>query len=155
MWKKIRIYVISAGIALTVGGISAFITKDGMEKYGTLRQPPLSPPGWVFMAVWTALYILMGIGAARIYISDDPLRKKALALYGMQLLVNLFWPILFFLLEVRLFAFLWLLILLGLVIWMSVSFRRADKTAGLLQIPYVVWLLFAAYLNLEAYLLNG
>ena len=155
MWKKVRIYAISAAVALAVGGISSFITMDGMEKYKYLRQPPLSPPDWVFIGAWVVLYILMGIGAARVYIIGDPSAGKSLVLYGLQLMVNFFWPILFFLLEARLFAFLWLLILLGLVIWMKIYFGRADKIAGQLQTPYIAWLLFAGYLNLGAYLLNG
>ena len=155
MRSKIKTYVISIAAALAVGGLSALLTGDSMEKYKALNQPPLAPPGWVFPIVWTILFVLMGVGAAMVFLSDSSSKKKPIAIYGLQLLVNFFWTILFFLLEARLFAFFWLLLLLGLAIWMEVSFARVNKTAGLLQIPYILWLLFAGYLNLAVYLLNG
>ena len=155
MRSKIKTYVISIAAALAVGGLSALLTGDSMEKYKALNQPPLAPPGWVFPIVWTILFVLMGVGAAMVFLSDSSSKKRPIAIYGLQLLVNFFWTILFFLLEARLFAFFWLLLLLGLAIWMEVSFARVNKTAGLLQIPYILWLLFAGYLNLAVYLLNG
>ena len=155
MRSKIKTYVISIAAALAVGGLSALLTGDSMEKYKALRQPPLAPPGWVFPVVWTILFVLMGVGAAMVCLSGSSSKKKPIAIYGLQLAVNFFWTILFFLLEARLFAFFWLLLLLGLAVWMAVSFARVNKTAGLLQIPYILWLLFAGYLNLSVYLLNG
>lgn len=155
MRSKIKTYAISIAVALAVGGLSALFTGDSMEKYKALRQPPLAPPNWVFPVVWTVLFVLMGVGAAMVCLSGSSSKKKPIAIYGLQLLVNFFWTILFFLLEARLFAFLWLLLLLGLAVWMAVSFGRVNKTAGLLQIPYILWLLFAGYLNLAVYLLNG
>lgn len=155
MRSKIKTYAISIAVALAVGGLSALLTGDSMEKYKALRQPPLAPPGWVFPVVWTILFVLMGVGAAMVFLSGSSSKKKRIAIYGLQLTVNFFWTILFFLLEARLFAFFWLLLLLGLAVWMAVSFARVNKTAGLLQIPYILWLLFAGYLNLAVYLLNG
>ncbi len=155
MRSKIKTYAISIAVALAVGGLSALLTGDSMEKYKALRQPPLAPPGWVFPVVWTILFVLMGVGAAMVCLSGSSSKKKPIAIYGLQLTVNFFWTILFFLLEARLFAFFWLLLLLGLAVWMAVSFARVNKTAGLLQIPYILWLLFAGYLNLAVYLLNG
>ena len=155
MRSKIKTYAISIAVALAVGGLSALLTGDSMEKYKALRQPPLAPPGWVFPVVWTILFVLMGVGAAMVFLSGSSSKKKPIAIYGLQLTVNFFWTILFFLLEARLFAFFWLLLLLGLAVWMAVSFARVNKTAGLLQIPYILWLLFAGYLNLSVYLLNG
>ena len=155
MRSKIKTYAISIAVALAVGGLSALLTGDSMEKYKALRQPPLAPPGWVFPVVWTILFVLMGVGAAMVCLSGSSSKKKPIAIYGLQLAVNFFWTILFFLLEARLFAFFWLLLLLGLAVWMAVSFARVNKTAGLLQIPYILWLLFAGYLNLAVYLLNG
>jgi len=155
MRSKIKTYAVSIAVALAVGGLSALLTGDSMEKYKALRQPPLAPPGWVFPVVWTILFVLMGVGAAMVCLSGSSSKKKPIAIYGLQLTVNFFWTILFFLLEVRLFAFFWLLLLLGLAVWMAVSFARVNKTAGLLQIPYILWLLFAGYLNLAVYLLNG
>ena len=155
MRSKIKTYAVSIAVALAVGGLSALLTGDSMEKYKALRQPPLAPPGWVFPVVWTILFVLMGVGAAMVCLSGSSSKKKPIAIYGLQLTVNFFWTILFFLLEARLFAFFWLLLLLGLAVWMAVSFARVNKTAGLLQIPYILWLLFAGYLNLSVYLLNG
>lgn len=155
MRSKIKTYAISIAVALAVGGLSALLTGDSMEKYKALRQPSLAPPGWVFPVVWTILFVLMGVGAAMVCLSGSSSKKKPIAIYGLQLTVNFFWTILFFLLEARLFAFFWLLLLLGLAVWMAVSFARVNKTAGLLQIPYILWLLFAGYLNLAVYLLNG
>ena len=155
MRSKIKTYVISIAVALAVGGLSALLTGDSMEKYKALRQPPLAPPGWVFPVVWTVLFVLMGVGAAMVCLSGSSSKKKPIAIYGLQLIVNFFWTILFFLLEARLFAFFWLMLLLGLAVWMAVSFGRVNKTAGLLQIPYILWLLFAGYLNFAVYLLNG
>ena len=155
MRSKIKTYAVSIAVALAVGGLSALLTGDSMEKYKALRQPPLAPPGWVFPVVWTILFVLMGVGAAMVCLSGSSSKKKPIAIYGLQLAVNFFWTILFFLLEARLFAFFWLLLLLGLAVWMAVSFARVNKTAGLLQIPYILWLLFAGYLNLSVYLLNG
>lgn len=154
MRRRVKTYVISIAVALATGGLSALLTGESMEKYGALRQPPLSPPGWIFPVVWTILFILMGVGAAMVCLSDSQ-GKKPIAIYGVQLLVNFFWTILFFLLEARLFAFLWLLLLLCLALWMAISFGRANRTAGLIQIPYILWLVFAGYLNIGVYLLNG
>ena len=152
--KHKKVYIISIAIALAVGGLSALLTRDSMESFAALNRPPLSPPGIVFPIVWTVLYTLMGISAARIWLSNDPDLPDALFLHGAQLFVNFFWSIFFFNLELYLFSFFWLLLLLALVTAMTVRFYRIDPTAGLLQLPYILWLLFAAYLNMGIYLLN-
>ncbi len=153
-WKTIRPYVVSAAIALAVGGFSALLSRGGMRAFEMLNKPPLAPPAAVFPIVWTVLYILMGVGAARVYLSAEPTRRDALFAYALQLFVNFFWPILFFVLEMRLFAFFWLLLLLALVIGMTLLFYRSSRWAALIQVPYIVWLLLAGYLNLGVYLLN-
>ena len=95
--KRIKIYCISILIPLAVGGLSALLTRNGMEKYAALSRPPLSPPAILFPIVWAVLYILMGISAARIFEnSNGPERKKALWLYAVQLIFNFFWSIFFF-----------------------------------------------------------
>ena len=152
--SKIKVYSISILIALAVGALSAFLTRGSMEKFSALNQPPLSPPGWLFPVVWSVLFVLMGIGAAIVWLSDSPYRDKALKVYTLQLVVNFFWSIIFFNLEARLFALLWLFLLLGLVLWMFILFRKISPLAAYLQIPYLLWLLFAAYLNAGVYLLN-
>lgn len=155
MWQKLKPYIIFVGSALAVGGLSALVTWNSMDNYARLVQPPSAPPGWLFPVVWTALFILMGIGAARVYIAGGPYRSVSLALFFTQLAVNFCWSIFFFRLEARLFAFVWLLLLLTLVLFMTAEFKKSDKTAALLQIPYILWLCFAGYLNLVIYLLNG
>lgn len=152
--KKVWTYVISALIPLVVGGLAGLLTMDSMKEFEQLAKPPLSPPGMLFPIAWSILYILMGIGAARVYLGDDPSRQEALFVYALQLFVNFFWTILFFGFEMRLFAFFWLLLLLALAIFMTVQFKKTAKWAAYLQIPYLVWLVFAAHLNLGVYLLN-
>ena len=157
MWNKIKPYVISIAIALAVGGLSALFTKNNMEMYGNIAKPPLSTPGWVFPVAWGILYVLMGIGAAQIYINrsgKEEDARSALFVYGLQLLVNFFWSIIFFNMQAFLFAFIWLIILWVLVIVMIIMFKRVNKTAAYIQIPYLLWVTFAGYLTLAVYILN-
>lgn len=143
-------------IPLLVGGVSAFLTKGGMENYSALNQPPLSPPGWVFAVVWTILYTLMGISFYLVIQSGAEEMKinSALAVYVYQLLVNFLWPTFFFNLAWYLFAFIWLVLLWILVLIMIIRFFHISKPAGMLHIPYLAWLTFAGYLNLGIWLLN-
>lgn len=150
-----RAYLISVGIALGAGIVSALVSMGGMKDYEALDRPPLSPPGWLFPVVWTILFVLMGVSAARVWLNTPEARPKALKTYALQLLLNILWPPLFFVFGLRLAAFVLLLVLLAAVIVMTVQFRRIDRTAAYLQIPYIVWLVFAGYLNLAAFILNG
>lgn len=154
--KKSRtaVYAVSIGIALAVGAVSALLSMKGMKEFASLKQPPLSPPGWLFPVAWTILYTLMGISAARVYLADTQETKKALTVYAVQLFVNALWSPIFFSLELRLVAFIWLLMLLALTVYMTGLFKRIDATAGNLQFPYIIWLIFAAYLNLGVFILN-
>ena len=157
MWKKIKPYVISVAIALGVGALSALFTRGNMDIYDRIQTPPLAPPGILFPIVWSILYTLMGISSAIIYIKgrDENIPVyEALRIYAIQLVVNFFWSIIFFNLEAFLFAFLWLLLLWVLIIIMIVKFYKIDKTAAYLQIPYLLWVTFAAYLNFAIFLLN-
>lgn len=143
-------------LAEAAGGLSGWLTRNGTAIYSqTIIQPPLSPPGWVFPLVWTILFALMGIGAARVYLSSpSPVRSRGLNLFIAQLVVNFFWSPIFFNLQAFGFAFFWLLLLWCLVVWMILTFRKADPPAAKLQIPYLLWLTFAAYLNLGVWYLN-
>lgn len=141
-------------ISLGAGMIGAALGSGSMEKYQELSKPFLAPPGWVFPVVWTILYLLMGIAAYLVSVSEDPDKRQALILYGAQLLVNMLWPLFFFRLDAYLLAFVWLLLLIDLVVLTAKSFSNIDGTAGKLFLPYLIWLVFAAYLNL-AYLLQG
>ena len=152
-WKP---YIISAGIALAVGALSGFLSMSGMEDYmETVTKPALTPPGWLFGVVWPILYVLMGIGAARIWLTKDSLqRSRGLNLYVVQLIVNFFWSLIFFNAQAFGFAVIWLLLLWVLVLLMVLQFYKVDKRAALLQIPYLLWLTFAAYLSIGVWYLN-
>ena len=152
MNKKLKAYLTFILVSLAVGGLSAFLTRNGMDVFDTVRKPPLTPPAIVFPIVWTILYILMGIGAARVYIKEPD--SSALPVFGINLFFNFFWSIIFFNMRSFCFAFIWLLVLYAVVLIMTVKFYRVDKAAGLLQIPYCVWLFIAAYLNLFICLTN-
>lgn len=155
MWKKIKPYVISVAIALGVGAFSALLTMDSMEAYRSINKPPLNPPMAVFPVVWSILFILMGIGSAMIYTKKDEANVYAsLRIYGLQLVVNFFWSLIFFNMQAYLFAFIWLLLLWVLIIIMIIRFKRISPTAAYMQIPYLLWVTFAAYLNIMVYILN-
>lgn len=139
-----------------VGGLSGWLTRNGAQIYKTeVVKPPLTPPGIVFPIVWAVLFALMGIGAARIYLVPASAgRTRSLKLFFLQLLFNFFWSILFFNLQRYGLALIWLVILWVLILCMALSFRSSDKLAMWLQIPYLLWVAFAAYLNLGVWLLN-
>ncbi len=150
--EKIKTYVFSILVPLVLGAIVGVLTTRTMH-YENLIKPALAPPAILFPIAWSILYILMGVSHGMLKWSrlDSPDTE---IIYYAQLIVNLIWPILFFSLEWRLFAFVWIILLDVLVGIMTVRFYRKDKTAGRLQIPYCIWLLFATYLNLATYLLN-
>ena len=155
MWNKVRPYVGFSAAALAVGGLSALLTGDGMRDFAMLNQPPLSPPGWLFPVVWTLLYVLMGVGMAIVWRETSGReRRRATEAWALQLAVNFFWTLLFFRLEARLLAFFWLLLLFALAARMTHLFGEHSDLAGKLQIPYLVWLAFAGYLNFAVWLLN-
>lgn len=154
--KNRKPYVWAILLTEAVGALSGWLSKSGMRLYSdTVSQPPLSPPSWLFPIVWGILYALMGISAARIYLSPpSPERSRGLNLYVLQLIVNFFWSLIFFNAQAFLFAFFWLMFLWLLVLGMIFLFYRTDPLAGKLQIPYLLWLSFAAYLNLGVWYLN-
>ncbi len=151
-----KAFIVSILIPLAVGSLAGLLTMNSMAVYGTVAKPPLAPPAWVFPAVWSVLYILMGIAAFLVWKSNasPQAKKKALWLYGIQLAVNFLWPIIFFNFQAFLAAFVWLVILLVLVIVTMTAFGKISEAAAWLLVPYVLWLLFAAYLNMGVYWLN-
>ncbi len=155
-WKKWKPYIISAGIALLVGGLSSLLSMKGMEVYNeSVLKPLLTPPGWIFAVVWSILYVLMGISAAIVWLSNESTsRNRGLNLYVFQLIVNFFWSLLFFNAQAYGLSLLWLIFLLVLVVWMSWEFYKVKPVAGYLQIPYIIWLIFAAYLNFAVWQMN-
>ncbi len=139
--------------ALLVGFLSSVAggTKTGFDNINT---PSFVPPAAVFPIVWSILFILMGVSAYIVFEEKDPLSKNALIYYYIQLAVNFLWPVLFFRLHAFLAAFLWLLLLLILVIIMDIKFFEINKLSAYLQIPYILWLIFAGVLNFSVCLLN-
>ena len=152
-WKTYAFWIL---LTEGVGALSGWLTRAGTKAYAqTVVQPPLSPPPSVFPWVWAVLFALMGIGAARVYAAPaSNNRSRALGLFFVQLFFNFLWSIIFFNLQAYGLAFFWLLALWVLIIAMIVTFFRVDKPAAWLQVPYLLWVTFAAYLNLGVWLLN-
>ncbi len=147
------IFILSAEL---VGALSGVFAGDIGAVYSALEKPPLSPPGWVFPVVWTILYALMGVSAYLIHTSDGEkkAKKRAFALYWAQLAVNFSWSIVFFGAKAYGAAIAVIAALIILVIAMIVAFFTIRRSAGLINIPYLLWLLFAAYLNISVAILN-
>lgn len=153
--RKIKPYAVSILLTLAVGGLSGFLTSMGMDSFDALTKPPLTPPSFLFPIVWTVLFILMGVGAARIFMTEPTAaRNRALIVYVVQLAVNFLWSIIFFNLQAYAFAFYWLILLWVLILTMFYLFCKVDKPAALIQTPYAIWVTFAGYLNLMIWLMN-
>lgn len=152
--KNLTILVVSLVISLGTGALAGFLTRNSTQLYSQLNLPPLSPPSWVFPVAWTILYTLMGISAYLVYISKSPCTKTALKIYLFQLIVNFLWSLIFFRAQAYFLAFVWLLFLWLLVFIMIKVFKKVSPTAAFLQLPYLIWLTFAAYLNLMVVFLN-
>ena len=128
-----------------------------MDLYNEIVTPTLSPPAILFPIVWTILYVLMGISAAIIYNSvsiDSDKRAKALFTYGLSLVVNFFWSIIFFNMQMYFLAFVWLILLWVLILKTILEYSEINKLAAYLQIPYLLWVTFAGYLTFSIFLLN-
>ncbi len=151
---KIKPLAVSLAVSLGVGGLSALLTKDSMAQYALLAQPPLAPPGWVFPVVWTILFVMMGVAAYLVWIENGRGRDRMLTLYALQLVLNFFWTLIFFNGEKYALALVWLIVLWGLILATLLSFRKWNKTAGNLLIPYLAWVTFAGYLNAGVWYLN-
>lgn len=150
--SKFKIYFKSILIPVLIGAIVGFLTSKQID-YNTLIQPTFAPPAWAFPVVWTILYVLMGISYG-ILKSNSLTDNDTNFIYFFQLFVNALWSIIFFTLKWRLFAFIWILLLIALVVIMIYKFYYKNKLAGLLQVPYLLWILFASILNFSVYLLN-
>lgn len=155
--RTIKIYAFWIFLAEAVGILAGLLTQRSIPLYAEeLIRPPLSPPAAVFPIVWTVLYALMGIGAARVELSEpSESRSGALKLFLVQLAVNFLWSLVFFNARAYGVAFFVLAVLWVLILMMIRAFNRVDRTAALLQIPYLLWVTFAGYLNLGIWLLNG
>ena len=148
-WKNYACWI---GLSEAVGALSGILSRQGQKLYNaTAVQPPMSPPEWVFPVGWGSLYALMGVSAARIAVTAE---RPGLNLFAAQLTVNFFWSLLFFNAAAYGFAAAWLVLLIALVIMMILRFRSADRLAAWLQVPYLLWLCFALYLNVGVWALN-
>ena len=151
-WTDLFIFIVSAEL---VGAVSALLSNGFTEFYRSLVQSPLSPPAILFPIVWTILYALMGWSAYLIYSEDDaPDRAKALILYAVQLAVNFSWSIIFFRFQQLGAAAVTAVLLSILVAAMILSFRKIRTKAAVLNIPYLLWSLFASYLAIANWVLN-
>lgn len=150
---NIRKLLVSIIIPVFLGSIVGFITSVG-NNYNDIVQPSFAPPGVVFPIMWTILYTLMGISSYIILESNSYDKIGALGIYILQLIVNLLWSFIFFSFKWYLISFFWILLLIILVVIMIRKFFNISKISAYLQIPYLIWLIFAAILNLSIYILN-
>jgi translocator protein len=149
--------IIAIAIPLIVGGTSGFFTVTGVESwYQTIQKPSWNPPNWIFGPVWTTLYVMMGISLFLVWKEDTSteLKKIAIGLFSVQLILNFFWSFIFFgqqqpgwaLIEI---VALWIFILLTIF-----AFAQVNKTAAWLLVPYISWVSFATILNYTIWQLN-
>lgn len=151
-WKPL---IVSLIVSLGTGILSALLTRNSMDVYSTIETPALAPPGYIFPVVWTVLYIMMGLASYLVYISDSQERRTALAMYALQLALNLIWSPVFFNARSYLGAFILLVVLWAAILITTVLFFRISKPAGWLMLPYLLWVTFAGYLNYAIYSLNS
>ena len=154
LWKRYKPVVWQVAIALLAGGLASLLGGDTAPLYERLTSPPLAPPGWVFPVVWSVLYVLMGVAAGLVVKSEDVDSRQALALYYLQLGLNVLWPVIFFRFEWITLAAVWLLLLTAAVYATWMRFREISSAAGWLLVPYLLWCLFALYLNIGFAVLN-
>ena len=153
MKVNIKKLIISMLIPLTLGTIVGLIT-GASGGYDDFIKPSFAPPAILFPIVWTILYALMGVSNYLIDESSDFRTSQAQNAYYAQLIINLIWSFLFFTFKLYLFSFIWIILLIISVIIMIKRFYNISKISGLLQIPYLLWLIFASILNFSIYLLN-
>ena len=153
MKVNLKKLIINILVPVFLGAIVGFLTSSS-NGYKLLNQPSFAPPGILFPIVWTILYILMGVSSYLISESNSVYENKALSIYKLQLVVNLLWSFLFFTFKLYLLSFIWIVLLIILVIVMIKRFYKISKISALIQIPYLLWLIFAAILNFSIYILN-
>ena len=137
---------------LIIGGIVGLIISKYID-YSELIKPPLAPPKLAFPIVWSIIYLLMGI-SYYLFRKDNNGDFLDIIIYYLQLFVNAMWSIIFFVLKNRLLAAFWILLLLILVIVLIRRFWDKNKISAYLNVPYLVWTIFATYLTFGIYLLN-
>ena len=150
---SIGFYIVSAEL---IGGLSALITGSFSDFFLTYKKPPLLPPSWLFPVVWVILYALMGYSAYLISASHVPVdrKKAALTVYWAQLGVNFLWSIVFFKGELLWGGAIVIGILLILIAVMLKLFFGINKKAAYINLPYLIWVCFATYLNVATAVIN-
>lgn len=153
---KIKPLVIAIIIPFLGSGIASFLSGGGKEVYLNITRPPLSPPGWVFGVVWPILYFLMGVASYRVYMKEEIIKKgsNSIFIYGIQLVLNFLWPIIFFGLRLYGVGFIELIVLFIFIVITFIKFYKVDKIAGIMILPYLLWTIFAGYLNFGIWFLN-
>lgn len=147
--------IISILIPLIVGGVSAAITASEIPTwYLTLNKPSFNPPNYLFGPVWTTLYILMGISWYMISKTTADRKSKLVVIYILQLILNFLWSIIFFGFHAPFMALIEISLLWITILVMIINFYKENKVAGLLQIPYLLWVSFATTLNFAIWQLN-
>ena len=149
-WKKLILIII---VTFLVGSFFSIFTMNNMDTFSELNKP-IEIPGILFPIVWSILYLLMSISYYIVSNKKDEDKKEAEVSYAIQLIINSLWSLIFFGFDAYLFAFIWLLLLLISIIIMIIRFYKVDKSAAYLQIPYLLWVIFAGYLNISIYFLN-
>lgn len=150
-WKTL---FFSLFLPLLIGALSGFLIRDDVSLYSSLALPPLSPPNWIFPIVWGILYVLMGVSFYLMITSHTFSKSKAIFLYGIQLLLNFLWSPIFFHFQRYGLAFLILVLLFLVLLLMIKNFYEISPLSAILQLPYLLWILFAGYLNLGIIFLN-
>ena len=159
-WGWIWRLLVSLAIPLVVGGLSALISGDAMSAFGNFKQPPLSPPAWLFPVAWTILYILMGVAFFLVWIhpTDKQITTKEktifFAVYAGQLIFNFLWSIFFFNLGWHWFAFGWLVVMWAMILALVIWGGKNHRAVMWLLLPYLLWTTFAGYLNMMIAILN-
>ncbi len=151
--KNLKTLIISIMIPILVGLIGSLLGNSSMG-FDIINKPSFNPPAVVFPIVWTILYILMGISSYLVYVSNSKNKNNALRVYAAGLVFNMLWTFFFFNLKWYFFSFLWIIVLIVLVAVMIYRFVKISKLAGYLQIPYLIWLIFASILNFSIFMLN-
>jgi tryptophan-rich sensory protein len=151
---KLIVAILICQLAGFIGSI--FTTPSIPTWYAGLQKPTFSPPNWLFFPVWTILFILMGISLYLVWnkLAKNKEAKKSLVVFGVQLTLNILWSILFFGLKSPLYAFVEIIALWLAIAFTVFKFYRISKNAGLLLIPYILWVTFAAFLNFNIWILN-
>ena len=150
--------VISIAVPLIIGFTSGFFTITGIGSwYQTIQRPSWNPPNWIFGPVWTILYILMGIALYLIWKSDASrtVKRNAIVLFSIQLILNFFWSIIFFNQHQPGFAFIEIGVMWVMILLTSFAFAKINTTAAWLLVPYISWVSFAAILNFTIWKLNS